>query len=121
MSREEADKPGGGFSEDARAILNVALFAVARGARGVSMDPAATEFVQEQFLRKVRPALEKADWRSDWQREKVYLRAYAEGMGRRAAILAALDRRTVITKQDIDAAAVTMCGYMPIAARWCPL
>ena len=121
MRREDPDKAGGGCSQDARTILNVALFAVARGARGASMDLSATEFVQEQFLRKVRPALEKADWQSDWQREKVYLCAYAEGMGRRAAILAAQDRRTVITKQDIDAAAMKMCGYMPIAGRWCPL
>jgi hypothetical protein len=26
----------------------------------------------------------------------------------------------VITRQDIEAAAIKMCGYMPIASRWCP-
>jgi histone H3/H4 len=120
MRRDEAEKACPGFNNDARIILDTALFAIARGARGVGLDLPATEAVHEQFLRKVRSALEKADWQDDWQREEVYLRAYAQGMGRRAALSAAEDKRSVITRQDIEAAAMKMRGYMPIAGRWCP-
>lgn len=111
---------GAGLIRDAQTIIDTALSAVARGAKGARMDESATESVHERFLREVRPALEKPDWRSDWQREKVYVRAFAEALGRRAAILAALDRRTVITGRDIDDAVMKMCGYMPVAGRWCP-
>jgi hypothetical protein len=108
------------LDRDVQMILDTALSAVARGAKGARIDPSATVSVQERFLPKVRPALEKSDWRSDWRREQVYVRAFAEALGRRAAILAAWDRRTLITRQDIDDAARKMCGYMPIAGRWCP-
>ena len=120
MRRDQAEKARTAVGDDARTILDTALFAVARGAGGIGLDRPATEAVHEQFLRKVRPALEKADWQEDWQRERVYLQAYAQGMGHRAATLAAEDRRSVITRQDIEAAAIKMCGYMPIAGRWCP-
>lgn len=113
-------KADAGWIRDAQMIFDAALSAVARGARGAHMDASATRSVHEQFLPKVRPALEKADWRSDWQREEIYVRAFAEALGRRAAILAAQDRRTVITRQDIADAAMKMRGYMPIAGRWCP-
>jgi histone H3/H4 len=120
MRRDDRDGAASS-SEDAQTIVDTALFSVTRGAGRARMDMSATESVREQFLRKIRPALQKADWRSDWQREKGYLRAYAEAMGRRAATLAAEDGRAVITRQDIEAAAVKMRGYMPIAGRWCPL
>jgi hypothetical protein len=120
IRRDDEDKAGPGSSEDARTIIATALFAVARGASGMRIDLPATESVHERFLPKIRAALEKPDWPADWQREKVYLLAYAEAMGRRAARLAAEDGRTVIARQDIDAAAMKMRGYMPIAGRWCP-
>lgn len=119
MKRDHATKVGTG-SEGAEMIFETALCAVARGARGVRMHPSATEGVRAQFFPKIRVALEKVDWPVDWDREKAYLRAYAEEMGRRGARLAAEDRRTFITRHDIETAAVTMTGYMPIAGRWCP-
>ena len=120
--REQCDAASGsdGSTRDVQMILETALSAVARGARGARIDMSARMSVQERFLPKVRPALEKSGWRSDWQQEQVYVRAFAEALGRQAAILAAWDRRTVITRQDIDDAARKMCGYMPIAGRWCP-
>jgi hypothetical protein len=116
----DAATASAGLIRDAQMIINTVLSAVARGAKGARMDPSATESLHERFLLKVRPAFEKSDWRSDWHHEEVYVRAFAEALGRRAAILAAWDRRTVITGQDIDDAAKKMCGYMPIAGRWCP-
>jgi hypothetical protein len=120
MKRDDEDQAGPGSSEDAQTIIDIALFAVARGASDARIDLLATESVHDQFLPKIRAALEKPDWHADWRREKVYLLAYAEALGRRAAMLAAEDGRTVITRQDIDAAAIKMRGYMPIAGRWCP-
>jgi hypothetical protein len=120
MRRDDEDKAGPGSSADAQTIIDTALSAVARGASGVRIDLPATESVHEKFLPKIYCALEKPDWHADWEREHVYLLAYAEAMGRRAARLAAEDGRTVITRQDIDAASIKMRGYMPIAGRWCP-
>jgi hypothetical protein len=120
MRRDEAEKQCHGFSNDTRTVLDTAVSAVTQGAGPVRLDPPATEAVHEQFLPKVRSALEQADWQDAWQREQVYLHAYAREMGGRAAMLAAEERRTVVTRQDIEAAAVKMRGYMPIASRWCP-
>lgn len=119
LGQGKAVGPGGGGN--AEKIIDAALFAVARGARGVQLDPTAIESVRDQFLHKIRQALEESNWQAAWQRERVYMRAYAEKMGRYAAMLAAQDRRQVVTRQDIDGAALKMRGYMPIAGRWCPL
>jgi len=120
MRLDDPDTASYGLSDEARTILNAAVSAVAHGAAGARLDPPAAEAVKEQFLRKVRSALEQADWQDAWQREQVYLHAYAREMGGRAAMLATEDRRTVVIRQDIEAAAVKMRGYMPIASRWCP-
>jgi histone H3/H4 len=106
---------------DASRIVDTALVAVARGARRARLDRSAIDSVRGHFLRKIRRAVEKANWRSAWHREQWYVRAYAEDMGRYAAMLAARDQRLTVTWQDIDAAKVRMRGYMPIAGRWCPL
>ena len=120
MRMHDPNKTAQGVSDNTRTILGAALSAVVQGAGRVQLDPLATGAVEEQFLPKVRSALEQADWQDAWQREHVYLRAYAREMGGRAAMLAAEEKRTVVTRQDIEAAAVKMRGYMPIAGRWCP-
>ncbi|MGH9140925.1 MAG: hypothetical protein ACRD2I_07265 [Vicinamibacterales bacterium] len=122
MTHDESEQADPGpIGDDASRIVETALVAVARGARRARLDRSAIDSVRDHFLRKIRRAVEKANWRSAWHREQGYVRAYAEDMGRHAAMLAARDQRQVVTWQDIDAATVRMRGYMPIAGRWCPI
>ena len=113
-------KPGTGSPSDAEHIVGAALDAFGHGAGNVRVAPAAIESFRKQFIRKIFLALEEPDWHENWRREKVYLLAYAEAMGRRAAALAAAEGRPFITHQDVDSATTKLRGYMPIAGRWCP-
>jgi hypothetical protein len=105
----------------AEAIVDSALAAVERGARGLGLDLSATLSLHARFMPKVLSALEDPDWRSAWSREQPYVLAYAKAIGQSAAVWAAMDRRTSITGRDIDAATTKLRGYLPIAGRWCPL
>lgn len=105
----------------AEQIIGAALAAFGQGAGQIGMNPTAVESFRQQFIPKICSALEQPDWHEDWQREQVYLLAFAAAMGARARILAAEDRRSEITAQDIHAATMKLRGYMPIAGRWCPL
>ena len=114
-------KRGAGSPADAEHIVGAALDAFGHGAGHCRVLPPAVESFRRQFIRKISLALEKPGWHDDWRRERVYLLAYAEAMGRRAAALAAAEGRPFITHQDVDSATTTLRGYMPIAGRWCPL
>jgi hypothetical protein len=108
-------------ADPAEEIIHTALAAFGRGAGRVSMGPPAVQSFREAFMTKVDAALERPDWHDHWHREKVYVVAYAEAMGQRARRLAALDRRSYITPQDITEATHKLRGCMPVAGRWCPL
>jgi hypothetical protein len=112
-------KPGS-FA-DAEEIVGAALAAFGQAAGQIRMNPTAIESFRQQFIQKIWSALEQPDWREDWQREQVYLLAFAAAMGARARVLAAEDRRSEITPQDIHTATTKLRGYMPIASRWCPM
>ena len=112
---------GVGSPADAEHIVGSALSAFGQGAGNTRMAPPAVESFRKQFIRKIFLALEKPDWHDAWRREKVYLLAYAEAMGRRAAALAADEGRPFITHEDVDSATTKLRGYMPIAGRWCLL
>ena len=105
----------------AEAIVDTALAAVERGARGLGVDLSATLSLRGRLIPKVLSALDDPDWRSAWSREQPYVLAYAKAIGQSAAVWAAMDRRTSITAHDIDAATAKLRGYLPIAGRWCPL
>jgi len=85
------------------------------------LEPVAVECFRSQYAEMIQKALEKPGWQADWRREKVYLLAWAEAAGRRAARLAADDGRTKIVRQDVHDARMKLRGYMPIAGRWCPV
>jgi hypothetical protein len=110
-----------GTLADAEHIVCTAVTAFGRGAKSMVVAPPAVESVRDTFMPAIAAALERRDWRADWQREQVYLRAYAEALGQRAKALAAEDKRQIIMPADIDAATTKMRGYMPIAGRWCPV
>ncbi len=118
---DEKTKTGAGSPEDAENIVGAALFAVGRGARGVWISLPAIQTCRDQFIDKVRPALQEPDWHDHWRREKAYVMAYAAAMGQRAGLLAKEDFRTLITKEDIETAMRKVRGRLPIAGRWCPL
>jgi len=106
---------------DAEQIVCAAVTAFGRGAKSMRVAPPAVEAVRRKFIPKISSALENPEWQAAWQREQVYLRAYAEALGQRAKALAAEDKRNTIMPADIDAATTTLRGYMPIAGRWCPV
>jgi hypothetical protein len=108
-----------GTLTDAEQIVGAAVAAFGQGARSLAVAPPAIEILRRQFIPQISSALRSPGWREDWQRERLYVLAYAEALGRRAQVMAADDRRTVIMPQDIDAAATRLRGYMPIAGRWC--
>jgi hypothetical protein len=108
-------------ADAAEHIIESALAAFARGAGRVPIAAPAASSFRDQFLPRVHAALEQADWHDVWQREEVYVLAVAEAMGERARRLAADDRRTYITPQDVGEAMRKIRGFMPIAGRWCPL
>ena len=112
---------GAGSAEDVHNIVGAALFALGQGAKGVCINLSAVEAFRGQFSNQVRCALEEPNWRDHWQQEKVYLLAVAEEMGRKAAKLAAQERRRFITQQDLDAAMAKSRGHLPVAGRWCPV
>ena len=111
-------KPGS--LSDAEQIVGAAVAAFGQGAGPIALAPPAVETFRRQLIPKVSSALESPDWHADWQRERVYLLAYAEALGERAKVSAEEDRRSEIMPQDIDAATTKLRGYMPIAGRWCP-
>jgi histone H3/H4 len=106
---------------DAEQIVCAAVTAFGTGAKSMAVAPAAVESIRRKFMPTISTALEHRDWRKDWQREQVYVRAYAEALGERAKALAAEDKRRIILPADIDAATAKMRGYLPIAGRWCPV
>jgi hypothetical protein len=110
-----------GSLADAEQIVGAAVAAFGQGARSIAVAPPAVETLRRQFIPQISSALQSPDWHDDWQRERVYVVAYAEALGRRARLLAADDRRAVIMPQDVAAASTAMRGYMPIAGRWCPV
>jgi len=114
-------KPSPEAAAAAEAIVEHTLAVVERSARGLVLDLSARLSLRAQFIPRALLALEDPDWRSAWSRERPYALAYAKAMGDRAAAWAAMDRRTVITASDIDAATTKLRGYIPIAGRWCPL
>jgi histone H3/H4 len=105
----------------AEAIADTTLAAVEQGARGLTLDLSAKLSFQAQFIPRILLALEEPGWRSAWRRERKYVFAYAKAMGQGAAAWAAMDRRTVITAGDIEAAMTKLRGYLPAAGRWCPM
>lgn len=114
-------KPSPKAAAAAEAIVDTALAAVEQGAKGLGLDLSARLSIRARLIPKVLSALEDPDWRSAWSREQQYVLAYATAIGQSAASWAAMDRRTVITASDIDAATTKLRGYLPIAGRWCPL
>jgi hypothetical protein len=110
-----------GTLADAERIVCAAVTAFGKGAQSMLVAPPAVESVRRTFMPTISSALESPDWRADWRREQVYVRAYAEALGQRAKALAAEDNRQVIVPADIDEATTKMRGYMPIAGRWCPV
>ena len=118
MEHDSTNKPAS--FEDAQNIMGTALFALGKGAKGTGITLPAVETFRSQFIGKIRSALQDPDWPDHWRQEQVYLLAHAEAMGRRAALLAADEGRTVITQQDIEAARMKVRGHLPIAGRWCP-
>ena len=114
-------KISAGSIDVAEHILGAALVAFGQGAGRIRLEPVAIEYFRSQYAEKIQTALEKPDWHADWRREKVYLLAWAEAAGRRAARLAAEDGRTEIVRQDVHDARMKLRGYMPIAGRWCPM
>ena len=121
MSRRGKHETGPGVSDSVEMIVAAAVRGVSRPAGGFRLDPSALESLRRQFLPRARAALARPGWRAHWQRETVYVLAYARVLGARAATLAKQDARMVITRQDIDAAVITMVGYLPVAGRWCPV
>ena len=112
---------GAGSSEDVHNIVGAALFALGQGAKGALIQLSAVEAFRGQFTEQVRTAIEQPDWRAHWQQEEVYLVAVASEMGRKAARLAAEERRRFITPQDLDRAMAKSRGHLPVAGRWCPV
>ena len=116
MARSRNHEAGG----DAEAIVREAFAAFGRGVGRVRVHPTAIETFRGYFIPRICAALEQPDWREAWRREKAYVIAYAETMGRRAAKLAAADRRGYLVPGDVHDARAKMLGYMPVAGRWCP-
>jgi hypothetical protein len=110
-----------GTLADAEQIVCAAVSAFGKGAKSMAVAAPAVESVRRKFIPKISSALESPEWHANWQREHVYMLAYAEALGERARKLAADDRRRIILPADIDAATTKMRGYMPVAGRWCPL
>ena len=106
---------------DAERIVGAAVAAFGHGARAFAVAPPAVETLRNQLTPLISCALRSPDWHEDWQRERVYVLAYTEALGRRAKVLAADDRRAIILPHDVDGAVTKLRGYMPIAGRWCPL
>ena len=109
-----------GSTGDAEPIVRAALSAFGQGAGRVQIDPAAIHSFRSHFIPRICAALEQPCWAEAWRRERPYVVAYAEAMGRRAAKLAADDRRACIAPHDVDEARLKLCGYLPVAGRWCP-
>ena len=105
---------------DAENVLGVALFAVGGGARPMSIDLAAIEFLRHQFTSKMRAAVNEPDWRDKWRREAPYLIAQAEALGHHAARLAKEEGRSSITGCDLACAIAKVRGHLPVSGRWCP-
>ena len=114
-------KPSPTNAAAAEAIVDTTLAAVEQGARGLALDLSARLSFRAHFIPRILLALEDPDWRSAWARERPYVFAYAKAMGHRAAEWAAMDRRSVITAGDLEAASTRLRGYLPIAGRWCPM
>ena len=110
-----------GTLTDAEQIVGAAVAAFGQGARSIAVAPPAVQTLRNQLNPQIASALRSRDWHVAWQRERVYLLAYAEALGRCAHVMAADDRRTIIMPQDIDAATTRLRGYLPIAGRWCPV
>jgi hypothetical protein len=110
-----------GTLADAEEIVGAALSAFGQGAGRINLDPPALDSLRQQFIPKISSALEGSEWREHWDRERVYLVAYAEALGQHARTLANEDRRTIIVPEDIHHAATKLRGWMPVAGRWCPL
>jgi hypothetical protein len=106
--------------DGAESILGVAVVAFVEGAGHVSLEASAIDCFRGQCAEIIRAAVGSPSWHAAWRREKVYLLAWAEAAGRRAAQLAVDDGRTVIAGQDVHDARIKMRGYMPVSGRWCP-
>jgi hypothetical protein len=106
---------------DVEVIVQAAFAAFRRGAARTPADATAIEAFRSYFVPKACQALSEADGADRWDREKPYVLAYAEAMGRRAATLAGDDRRAFIRATDVHEARVKLRGYLPVAGRWCPL
>jgi hypothetical protein len=118
MTTKRSQRSSAGAAEQ---IIHTALAAFGRGAGRVPIGPPAVQSFREQFTPHIDAALERPDWQDAWHREKAYVQAYAEAMGERARRLAAEDRRTYITADDVDGARAKLRGYLPVAGRWCPV
>ena len=110
-----------GTLADAEQIVGAAVTAFGRGAKSMPVAAPAVASVRRKFIPKISLAVQSPDWRTDWQRERVYLLAYAKALGQQARALAADDRRRLIMPADVDIATTKLRGYMPIAGRWCPI
>ena len=106
--------------DDFENVLGVALFAVGRGARSVTIDLAAIQFLRRRFASRMRAAVNEPDWRDNWRREAPYLIAQAEALGHHAARLAKQEGRRSIAGRDVVIAIAKVRGHLPVGGRWCP-
>jgi hypothetical protein len=117
MTDTSTSTMGPDCSADMDNIVGAALFALGTGARGARVDLAAIESFRLRFNEQLRAALQDAGWPSNWRQEEGDLIAYVSAVVARAARLAAEDRRSFITKQDLDLAMVKLRGHLAIAGR----
>ena len=110
-----------GNAEDLDNIVGAALFALGTGARGMAIDLAAVDTFRSRFRAQMRSALRDDNWLSNWRQEEAYLLAQVAAVGKRAADYAAEERRSRITKQDIELAMIKVRSHLPLAGRWCPV
>jgi hypothetical protein len=110
-----------GSNGDCELIVGTALDAFGQGAGHLGISPGAVESLRQQFISQIRSALEQPEWHENWQREHVYVIAYAKALGERAKAVAADDRRRIIMPEDVHDATAKLRGYLPIAGRWCPV
>jgi histone H3/H4 len=115
-----ATTPDRGIPADVERILREAWSAFRDGVRKTRVDAEAVEAFRSYFIPKICVALEQPDWTEAWEREKPYVVAYVEAMGRHAGKVAAADRRRVVTAHDVHESRTKMRGYLPVAGRWCP-
>lgn len=101
-------------------VLGVVLFAVGRGARGLSIDLAAIQYCRRLFLSRIGEAVANPNWKEQWRDEQAYLLAQAEALGGHAARLAKQEGRACIDGRDVAAAMAKVRGHLPMAGRWCP-